>query len=643
MSTREIFREFEFLLDKSQKSFNKLRDLPPYGNSRWEHHFHKAFHIYSKLWKFQQDNREVLTSRGMERWEIGDIASKIGQLYYNYYLRTSEIRFLHESYVFYEAIRSRSYFAASATDPNLAIKQLRYFARFIIICLLLNRREEVWQLLQEFQALISSYVMKYAPPDAAEWRAVIAEVTGFLNADVGMPAPRAPGAALPFRASLRCGLNAPEVKLAPHRAMLLHAVLASYYPRQVKIAELPLDSFRMLQALEWEDAYSGTAPPQGEHPMPLAGGKEAKGAGGGREKAGGGGGKGGGAENGSTASGSVAGSGSASGGGPSQYENPSKHLVYRPTSMQLLSILTTTVELLPRDGLLLLYLSAASGRGGGDLRSGGAFASTSNLMSGEIAPHGEEGRDPDCMSDVSGISLGALAVTNGGAEGGLNLGPAKAQDASDAVLLPEDIAHLTRRSLFLVVDADNAHTFARLQGQEVSRASFCLMSPSARPAELGDASKTGGLLTLFLSGPLMAFCIAAGNTDPSVQQLVDLQATMNAVMGEWGALLLRAFQAPGGGASRSPWSVVFRDALMRRVVLRYILARAALGLHTSVGTNPAHLPRCYPDLPKEAAPDAPEIAAGVARLAACLGRAKAFGKTALSVGSGSPMSASTAN
>jgi hypothetical protein len=77
----------------------------------------------------------------MERWEIGDIASKIGQLYYNYYLRAAEMRFLHESYVFYEAIRSRAYFAQSATDPNLAIKQLRYFARFIIICLLLNRRE----------------------------------------------------------------------------------------------------------------------------------------------------------------------------------------------------------------------------------------------------------------------------------------------------------------------------------------------------------------------------------------------------------------------------------------------------------------------------------------------------------------------
>lgn len=38
--------------------------------------------------------------------------------------------------------------------------------------------QEVWQLLQEFQALISSYVMKYQPPDAAEWRSVIQEVGG---------------------------------------------------------------------------------------------------------------------------------------------------------------------------------------------------------------------------------------------------------------------------------------------------------------------------------------------------------------------------------------------------------------------------------------------------------------------------------
>jgi hypothetical protein len=29
-------------------------------------------------------------------------------------------------------------------------------------------------------------------------------------------------------------------------------------------------------------------------------------------------------------------------------ENPAKHLVYRPSTMQLLSILTTTVEVMPK-------------------------------------------------------------------------------------------------------------------------------------------------------------------------------------------------------------------------------------------------------------------------------------------------------
>lgn len=35
-----------------------------------------------------------------------------------------------------------------------------------------------------------------------------------------------------------------------------------------------------------------------------------------------------------------------------------------------------------------------------------------------------------------------------------------------------------------------------------------------------------------------------------------LQSTMNSVMGEWSALILRAFQATG--STKSPWSVVFR-------------------------------------------------------------------------------------
>jgi ABC-type Fe3+ transport system permease subunit len=62
-----------------------------------------------------------------------------------------------------------------------------------------------------------------------------------------------------------------------------------------------------------------------------------------------------------------------------------------------------------------------------------------------------------------------------------------------------------------------------LQGCEIGQQAFALMSPTQRPYELGDGGKTGNLLTMFLTGPLMAFCLASGNTDPSIQQLVDLQ------------------------------------------------------------------------------------------------------------------------
>jgi hypothetical protein len=61
------------------------------------------------------------------------------------------------------------------------------------------------------------------------------------------------------------------------------------------------------------------------------------------------------------------------------------------------------------------------------------------------------------------------------------------------------------------------------QGCEIGQQAFCLMSPTLRLFEMGDSSKSGNLLTMFLTGPLMAFCLTSGNTDPSTQQLVDLQ------------------------------------------------------------------------------------------------------------------------
>lgn len=46
---------------------------------------------------------------------------------------------------------------------------------------------------------------------------------------------------------------------------------------------------------------------------------------------------------------------------------------------------------------------------------------------------------------------------------GINLGPIKEGSSADSFLLPEDLVHLTRRSLFLIIDSDNSTAFNKLQ------------------------------------------------------------------------------------------------------------------------------------------------------------------------------------
>lgn len=111
--------------------------------------------MYTQLWKFQQENRQKLIEAGLKRWEIGEIASRIAQLYFGQYMRTSEANYLSESYVFYEAIFSREYFRDGLSqDFNLANKQLRFLARFLTVCLVFNKREMVHQLVTQLKLLL---------------------------------------------------------------------------------------------------------------------------------------------------------------------------------------------------------------------------------------------------------------------------------------------------------------------------------------------------------------------------------------------------------------------------------------------------------------------------------------------------------
>lgn len=149
-----VSRTFHALVESADRKFARVRDLAPYGRAQ-SHYFHKVFKAYMRLWKYQQENRSKLVESGLNRWEIGEIASRIGQLYFGQYMRTSEARFLVEAYVFYEAILNRRYFeAAKVKDLGVRFKELRFYARFLLVSLILCRIDMVNVLTEKFRALV---------------------------------------------------------------------------------------------------------------------------------------------------------------------------------------------------------------------------------------------------------------------------------------------------------------------------------------------------------------------------------------------------------------------------------------------------------------------------------------------------------
>ncbi|GLT72953.1 hypothetical protein SLA2020_448450 [Shorea laevis] len=244
------------LVDKADKKFSKIRDLPYYQRNRYDTYFYKVFKVYTQLWKFQQENRQKLVEAGLKRWEIGEIASRIAQLYFGQYMRTSEASYLSESYVFYEAILTREYFKEGLfQDVNLANKQLRFLARFLMVCLVLNRREMVHHLVNQLKILVDECKRTFQETDFKEWKLVVQEIVKFLKADVAFMNIR------PLRYSL---LLDPHPDSLPHvlpsvarrNLRLRDVILSSYHHNEVKFSELTLDTFRMLQCLEWEPSGS---------------------------------------------------------------------------------------------------------------------------------------------------------------------------------------------------------------------------------------------------------------------------------------------------------------------------------------------------------------------------------------------------
>jgi hypothetical protein len=75
-------------------------------------------------------------------------------------LRTSETNYLNEAFSFYSAIRARGYYSKASKEEraDLMVKKLRYFARFIVVCLLLKKMKLVRDLVRVGAKLSLIYI-----------------------------------------------------------------------------------------------------------------------------------------------------------------------------------------------------------------------------------------------------------------------------------------------------------------------------------------------------------------------------------------------------------------------------------------------------------------------------------------------------
>lgn len=101
----------------------------------------------------------------------------------------------------------------------------RYYARFIVVCLLLNKMKLVRELVQELDAQIADYSSTYEPDDQVEWNLVLDEIKAFVKAESAVGVLHADSNA-PVVLTHRLGaLSSPPVERSPPMCLSLQEIL----------------------------------------------------------------------------------------------------------------------------------------------------------------------------------------------------------------------------------------------------------------------------------------------------------------------------------------------------------------------------------------------------------------------------------
>ena len=480
----------------------------------------------------QQQYRDILEGPpvNLKRWEIGEIASRIGQLYYIYYLKTSDINYLNEAFTFYKAIRERSYFktegvnemmmmtslvpsrlrqnnmtsgatsSSSSTSstpggPNgqnsakshatIISRDLRYQARFLIVCLLLGMGDDVIEpLLTDLGLTLVKYKTECRPAlsESAQWKGLIEEIKRFLVRRSVISIREDNGNKIPLLESGRLrplSLDGFLRRPAPGACRLGGAVLVGNKRRNViKVSELPMDVLRMAHSLEL--SYRAN-----QQIMQQAGIR-----------------------------------------GIEPFRNPQKALMYQCSPQQFHAQMALTMSAninsngSGNSNAIYLYVSADPAYN--SAKSGNSGKTENSVKSG-ISPK-EAGAgdslvvdddDDDVDADVTSVIVADDDDNNDDDESvGLRMGRKMCEKEScpeddvSNVLMPEDILPYTRVPMLLVIEAEAAEGFLKMR-PAYGQPFLCLAAP-----KVWESASEPGLFTLFLHRPIAAFCILCGLFTP---------------------------------------------------------------------------------------------------------------------------------
>ncbi|CAF1368319.1 unnamed protein product [Rotaria sp. Silwood1] len=550
----KIVEEFTHLLEKSKQLFNGLRDLPQYGHKQWQPYFGRTFDVYTRLWKFQQQHRVLLDKKfGLKRWQIGEIASKIGQLYYHFYIRTSETTYLNEAFAFYSAIRTRAYYSKVNREekPDLMVKKLRYYARFIVVCLLLKKTKLMRELVRELNRQIDEYVKAYDPDDSLEWQLVLNEISTFIDIDNQLNVDHTP-ITLYYRLtnSLIPPLpNGAEKFLSNIQLYSLEEILIiGNYQDQIKFSELTLDMYRMLQAVERqpieltassEDRTTMQSPANHQKEVPDLYDSDS-----------------------------------------SKRSNPHKYLLYKPTFSQIYAFTASAFKELPTNGVLLLYISADGYDTHMKIKTAHSYD-----FGGVKTNNRRDDVNDNLNSPANTLGKKSTSATTTTAT--------TATPIKDIhTIFPGDLYPFLRKPLFLIIDSNNSIVFQNMPnlfGQPL----ISLLSPVKIPAVFHDYQNKGSLFTLFLTSPAFAFCFVCHLNELTSEQWNLCQENVNKIIFEIIRIFLKSKLVDGTIYH------FFGDEFLRIFLARFVFCYAVLRLHRAFkgsGFYPSSQPQLSNDL-----------------------------------------------